>query len=119
MKERKKEKPGAMLYFDLIPVFDAMTDETAGLFIKGILHYARDDTEPDFSKDKTLLTVWPLVKSRLDHDSDRYKAVSLENSLKRRYGAYKAKRREKGQDALSFSEWKERELPEPEYDDSD
>ena len=108
MDERKTERPGAMLYFELLPAIDSMTDAAAGQFIKGILHFARDETEPDFSHDQGLSMVWPLVRERLKNDRERYLSISMNNSLKRQYAGYKAKCREQGQDSLSFTEWKER-----------
>ena len=109
MNERRKERPGAILYFELIPAFDSMTDEAAGKFIKGILHFARDETEPDFSGEQGLSMLWPIVRERLENDRERYITISINNSQKRKYSAYIAKRRENGQDYLSFAEWKEQQ----------
>lgn len=98
-----------MMYFEMIPAFDSMTDATAGKFIKGILHYARDETEPDFSENEGLKMLWPIIRERLKNDRDRYISISMANSQKRQYSAYKAKRREKGLDYLPFAEWREQE----------
>lgn len=108
MSERKK-RPGAMLYFELIPVIEQLSDETAGRFIKGIMYFARDGTEPNFSDNQILSVLWPMVRERLAKDNERYIAVCMNNSQHRKYGAYKAKRLKAGRDYLPFSDWQERQ----------
>lgn len=46
------------------------------------------------SNDETaaaLRMVWPMVQARLDADGERYTAVSVANSAKRRYAGYVGK----------------------------
>ena len=104
MLDRKKQRPGVMIYFEIIPVLAEMTDQQVGQFLRAALLYARDGVQPEFT-DVALRMVWPMVKTRLDADGERYAAVSAVNSAKRRYAGYAAKCREGGRDPLSFAEW--------------
>lgn len=104
MRDRKKQRPGVMIYFEIIPALAEMTDQQVGQFLRAALLYARDNTQPEFS-DAALRMVWPMVQARLDADGERYAAVSATNSAKRRYAGYAAKCREGGRDPLPFAEW--------------
>lgn len=104
MQGSKKGRPGTMIYFDWIPLVEQMTAEQTKDFILSSLLYARDGAQPDF-QDQSLRLVWPLVKSKIDADEKRYTVVSKANSQKRRYGAYKAGRKKKGLDYMSFDDW--------------
>lgn len=109
MSGQHKQRPGTMIYFEMVPVIDQLPDATAGKFWKAIMHFARDGTEPDFSDDQLLTVLWPMVRERITRDNEKYLAVCLSNSERRKYGAYKAKREKAGRDVLPFSEWKERQ----------
>lgn len=104
MRDRKKQRPGVMIYFEIIPVLSEMTDQQVGQFFRAALLYARDGVKPEFT-DSALRMVWPMVQARLDADGERYTAVSTVNSAKRRYAGYVGKCRESGREPLSFAEW--------------
>lgn len=104
MRDRKKQRPGVMIYFEIVPVLSEMTDQQVGQFFRAALLYARDGIKPEFA-DAALHMVWPMVQARLDADGERYTAVSVANSAKRRYAGYVGKCREGGREPLFFAEW--------------
>ena len=79
---------------------------SADIFLS-ILEYAKDGTIPDFSS-HALKSIFPLIKSRIDTDKQKYTEKCEKNELNAKYKAYKAKRIEAGNDYLEFEEWKER-----------
>ncbi len=94
-----KEKPGVMIYFDIRPTIERLSDRDAGLLFRAILAYSQDGTVPDLPN--RLALVWPLVQMRLDADTKQYE----KKVVKRRYAAYVrwAKRHE--EQPMSFEDW--------------
>lgn len=93
------ERPGVMIYFDVLPVIDSLNNsETAKLF-RGILEYGKYGAVPEF-KGK-LLTIWPLIQQRLDHDAGKY-SLAIQ---RRKYAAYSRWERSDGRIPLPFQQW--------------
>ncbi len=105
---RRKEKPGMMLYFELIPALEQLTDEQRGKLLYGAICYAKTGEAPNLEKDLVLNALWPLVAARADSDDLAYQSKKKEASYRRRYGIYKAQREKEGMDCLTYPEWRER-----------
>lgn len=56
----KAERPGTMIYFELLEALSVLTDADKGRLFEGILRYARDGEEPNFSG--VLAAIWALTK---------------------------------------------------------
>ena len=110
MKKTDKQPPGIMVYFELIPCLEQLSDECKGELFLAMLLYARDDNEPKFEHD-SLNLLWPLFKNRIDNDLSRYNETCFYNKIKAKYNAYKSKAEKNGDNVLPFDEWKEREYP--------
>ena len=94
-----QNKPGIMIYFDVIETVNRLSDQNAGLLFRAILEYGMTRRVPELPK--KLFLLWPLVQMRLDTDDERYHRVAR----KRRYAAYVRWAKEKGETPLPFEQW--------------
>ena len=107
-QQRKKQRPGVMLYFEFIPALACLTNEQRGRLLYAALLYAQDGTSPQIDDDPVLSALWPLVQSRADADGIKYDKICRTAQLRRRYGIYKQIQERKGEEVLPFDEWLER-----------
>ena len=70
---KKSEKPGVMLYFDIRPCLNRLTDSEQAQLFRAILDYGESSIEPGF--EDRLGLVWDFVKPMIDRDTDRYKEI--------------------------------------------
>lgn len=96
-----KEKPGVMIYFDVIPVFTYLSSEEKGILFEAILNYAKYGVIPELKEN--LVLIWPLIQQRLDFDESRYQATVL----KRKYAAYSRWEKQNDRKPLPYSYWVE------------
>lgn len=101
--KRKKEQPGIMLYFEWLPVLENLSAEQRGELLYSAMLYGAGE-EPKIH-DIGVSLIWPLIASKIEKDSASYASKCEQNSMKRKYGAYKTKRIEAGQDYMSYSDW--------------
>ena len=94
-----QNKPGIMIYFDVIETVNRLSDQNAGRLFRAILEYGMTRRVPELPE--KLFLIWPLVQMRLDNDDQRYYRVTL----KRRYAAYARWTKEKGQIPLEYEQW--------------
>ena len=94
-----KQKPGVMIYFEMLPVLELLKDEEKGVLFHAIMVYGADGTCPNLSGKLALM--WPLIQQRLDRDWDRYRAVVT----KRKYAAYTRWEKQHGREPMSYSMW--------------
>ena len=100
-----KGKPGVMIYFDLMGSLQHLSDKSAGILFKGIMHYAREGTEPQLPA--AVLPLWALIKSRIDADD----AVYQEKTWKNKYNAYVRWEKQQNRDPLPYESWLPEHLP--------
>ena len=104
MQQRsKKNRPGVMLYFDLLPVLENLSVEQRGELLYSAMLYGAGE-EPEIH-DSVVTVLWPLIKGKIDKDSAAYKSKCEQNTAKRKYGAYKAARIAAGNDYMSYADW--------------
>ena len=96
-----KQKPGVMIYFDIIPVLDLLSNADAGILFRAILQYGENGVLPELEPNLALL--WPLIQQRLDRDWDRYQATVI----KRKYAAYSRWEKKHEREPLPFAHWVE------------
>ena len=99
-----KERPGTMLYFDLLPIVQCLSREAAGNLLVAMLEYGKDGKIPDFSASEGLNVAWVHAKQMIDRDNDRY----ANRILRHTYGAYKREMQRQGKEPLPFEEWYQR-----------
>lgn len=68
----EKRPPGVMLYFaEMQPILSLMSNEERGELLTAIFNYAASDVDPVLSE--RVRSVWPFVKSKIDHDAEIYR----------------------------------------------
>lgn len=76
---KRKEKPGVMLYFDVMDGLRMLSDEQAGRMLFAIMAYGKDGTEPDFRDDPYLALVWSFIQPKVDRDDEAYREKREQN----------------------------------------
>lgn len=94
-----KTKPGVMIYFELRGMLKLLPDAEKGILFDAILEYGQTGKVGELTD--TLRVAWPLIKMRLDTDSDRYTDVVN----KRRYAAYVRWAKQHNDTVLSYPVW--------------
>ena len=108
------EKPGVMVYFDMLPAIQSLSKADKGVLFESILEYGLKKTDPA-NLSKKLMVIWPIVKVRLDRDEIQYHNVVN----KRAYSAYVRWAKHNGQVVMDFQTWQEKkncELLQDRYD---
>lgn len=96
-----KERPGTMIYFDLLPVVQCLSREAAGNLLVAMLEYGKDGKLPDFSTSEGLNVAWVYAKQMIDRDKARY----ANRILRHTYGGYKREAQRREEEILSFEGW--------------
>ena len=96
------EKPGVMLYFDLLPALEGLSNADKGILLEAILRYGKCRAEIPLTKRTEV--IWPLIRTRLDTDEMRY----LRTVTRRQYAAYVRWAKRAGKDPVDFITWQER-----------
>lgn len=96
------DKPGVVLYFDVLPALGFLNYEQKGKLFEAILEYGDCEKVPDFSEDPLLGMAWCFVGPRIDRDGESYG----EKKEQRKYAAYCREVKKNGATPLTFDEWK-------------
>ena len=65
------KRSGILMYFDMKPVLERLSDHEAKELLLAILDYGENGVEPEF-RSATLACFGPLLASRMDADMERY-----------------------------------------------
>ena len=103
MTEHKKEKPGIMVYFDILPTLRRLTDREKGILFQAMMEYGQDGTEPDMGKNVKLDAIWCMMQHRLDIDDEAY----YKKTARGKYGAYVRWSKKKGDAVMDYDDWVE------------
>lgn len=68
-----KKQPGVMLYFDVRPCLNRLSDEEKGALFEAILDYGQYGLVPEFKL--PLAIAWDFIRPLLDRDRERYEAI--------------------------------------------
>lgn len=79
--EKKKERQGFVIYFDIERPIEMLDDAQLGRFFRAIIQYAHYGTAPTF-EDLLLKMAWSFIESALDRDKENYKDKVLKNTIK-------------------------------------
>lgn len=104
-----RKKPGVMIYFELQPLLERLSDAEAGLLFRAILEYGATGNVPILQDN--LYILWPLIQMRLNTDDDRYRMIGQ----KRRYACYVRWTKHHGQEPMPFNDW----LSDPDFCEED
>lgn len=93
-------RPGVMFYFEVRPCLKRLSLEEKGALFEAILDYGEFGVVPEL--DGAAAIAWDFIQPRIDKDGERY-----ENTVKQReYAVYVREIKKKGNEPLSFDEWK-------------
>ena len=74
-----KQRPGVMVYFELLDETSELSTEECGMLFRDMLVYAQYGVLPTYS-DRTMRTIWNVVKGRIDSDATRYELIAAKRS---------------------------------------
>lgn len=97
------ERPGVLLYFDILPALDKLPHEAVGELLIKALHYAQDGVEPVFD-DSALVFAWAFLKPAIDRDGVVYRDKRLRGD----WLTYCRQCKRDGIEPLDFETWRER-----------
>ena len=78
-----KEIKSIILYLDSIVAIEHLTDEQAGILIKGVFRYARDGQQLT-SSDTALIALFSMLCNQIDRDHKKYEERCERNSANAR-----------------------------------
>ena len=83
-----KQKPGVMIYFDLRPCLQRLTNEQKGALFSAILDYAENGVLPELDN-VAVGVAWDFVKPRIDRDAETYasKVEKARAAINKRWAA--------------------------------
>ena len=96
------EKPGVVLYFDVLPALKFLSNEQMGKLFKAILEYGESERTPDFADDPLLGMAWCFVGPRIDRDGESYG----EKKEQRKYAVYCREAKKCNVTPMVFDEWR-------------
>lgn len=95
------ERPGIILYFNLLDKLDDMTCEEVGTIIVALKHYAKTGEEPAF-EDRYFKSIWADFRAACDNDAKRYEERKIQSS----YAAYCREEKKKGCEPVSLNDFR-------------
>ena len=98
-------KPGIMLYFEICPCLKLMTQNEKGELLDAMMAYGQSGEEPELTE--KLQIIWPLIRDKLDRDTDRYNRIVIRNE----YASYAKSAAKNQEEKLSYSQWLESNYP--------
>lgn len=81
-----KEKDNFLLYHNMFPMFEELTDEEAGQVLKAVFHYSMHNELADFPKGSGQSILLKAIKTSIDINNQKYEercANNRERALKR------------------------------------
>jgi len=101
MAQNLSKKPGVMIYFSIRGTLELLNDEECSALFRAILEYGETGDLVHQSLPGRAEVLWPLIRSELRHDDQRYWEISVRN----RYANYVRWQKERGGDVLPRAEW--------------
>ncbi len=99
--EKKKERPGVMLYFDSVrPALNRLDDTQCGQLFRAVVDYAEYGVAPEL--DALVGMVFDLLVPKIDRDAEKYE----ESRQQRQYAVYCREKQKAGEPCLKFAEWR-------------
>ena len=107
MKDKKKERPGVIVYFDDIRTLEKMSPAAQGMYLMACLRYGRASEIPVFEglceADMIRLeTLWEHTQPRIDSDAQGW----ADSVMQRRYAGYASGCERKGEQPMDYDTWK-------------
>ncbi len=74
MAYQRKEQPGFLVMYDLIPALQKLSKEQVGEFVLAMAEFSQLGVQPDFSDDARMDTLWITTEQTLTRNKANYKA---------------------------------------------
>ena len=89
---KENGRPGVIIYFDISPCLNRLSDPQNGKLFKAILEYGQFGVAPEFGDDLGLSIAWDFIRPMIDRDNERYKNTSKQRAeaANKRWEAYRA-----------------------------
>ena len=97
------ERPGIILYFDMVAPLKRLGYEDKGKLLEAILEYGQYGVVPEL--DGVLPFIWDCIQPKLDADAKRYRKTVFQKT----YSSYCAKEKKAGRVPMDFDDWCEKE----------
>ena len=94
------DRPGIMIYFDVIPQLQEYSVEEVGKLFLAALEYGSTGSIPCFT-DRGLRVIWRQLQEKLDRDGEKYQKKVIDGA----FGLYKRHCNEVGQEPLTKNAW--------------
>lgn len=94
-----KQRPGFMLYFELVPALSSMEDAEAGTLFKALMAYAQYGEVRDLTG--LAAFAFEVMRGRIDQDAENY----AEKCRKNAYAAYVREAQRRGETPLEYEVW--------------
>lgn len=73
------EKKSFIVYCDSLELLEELSDEETGIMFRAMITYAKSGEEPVFT-DRTMRTIFKILKSRLDVNSEKWEEIRKKRS---------------------------------------
>jgi len=93
------QRPGFMLYFEVMPALDILNDEEAGRLFRALMAYGRYGEVRDLSGAEAV--AFQMLRGRMDRDAVAYR----EKCCKKAYAAYVSAARRRGEIPMEYEDW--------------
>ena len=97
------ERPGIILYFDMVAPLKRLGYEDKGKLLEAILEYGQYGVVPEL--DGVLPFIWDCIQPKLDADAKRYRKTVFQKT----HASYCAKEKKAGRTPIDFDDWCEKE----------
>ncbi len=97
------ERPGIILYFDMVAPLKRLGYEDKGRLLEAMLEYGQFGVVPEL--DGVLPFIWDCIQPKLDADAKRYRKTVFQKT----HASYCAKEKKAGRVPVDFDEWCESE----------
>ena len=107
-KSAKKERPGVVMYFDLLKTLPKLSEAARGRFLMACLEYGKERVEPCYDdlglEDRIRFeTLWEQTAPRIDKDGEGWR----DGIIQRKYGGYCKAEKDKGRVPMLFEDYKD------------
>lgn len=101
MTTNQKERPGVMLYFDVLrPMVNRLDAAQCGVLLRAVMDYAQYGVMPEL--DPMTGMAFDMLVPKIDRDAERYE----DTREQRRYAVYVREKKKRGEAVMSMEEWR-------------
>lgn len=100
-----KERPGILIYLEILDALEDFSDEEAGQLLKAALLYGKTGKATDF-EERAMKILFRRLREQIDCGAESWEKSTMSGL----YGPYKREAKKNGEEVLEFDAWADREL---------